>query len=287
MSARSDRSPSSPRDRLLFVAVIVATGLAPGALACSNASPSHPGSGAAGSTAGASGSSPGPAGGQGTAGSSQGEAGTQGAAGASGGGGEAGTTGAAGATGGAGTTGAGGANVDGGADASVDKPSTDGPAADGGAMTFTTTSLKMLNGGLVFPAASSAPMNQSPDFSWSGAPAGTLSFAISMYDATLKNTHWILWDIPPSIATLPANLPRGANPTTPAGATQKSAFGGTPGYEGPGGGGTDNYELELWALKVAKLNPGNMSLNQMHTTLLSAQKLGSAQILAKGTRGGL
>ncbi|HEV3031371.1 MAG TPA: hypothetical protein VG319_06990 [Polyangia bacterium] len=50
---------------------------------------------------------------------------------------------------------------------------------------------------------------------------------------------------------------------------------------------SDRLLSSLWALKVAKLNPGNMSLNQMHTTLLSAQKLGSAQILAKGTRGGL
>ncbi|HEY2729306.1 MAG TPA: hypothetical protein VGK52_05145 [Polyangia bacterium] len=250
---------------------MVATGLAASALACSSSSPSHPGSGAAGATAGASGSA-GAAGGQGTAGSAQGQAGAQGGAGA---------------TGGAGTTGAAGANTDGGGDAPADKPSTDGPAGDGGALTFTTTSLKMLNGGLAFPAASSAPMNQSPDFSWAGAPAGTLSYAISMYDATLKNTHWILWDIPPSIAMLAANLPRGANPTTPAGAMQKSAFGGTPGYEGPGGGGIDNYELELWALKVAKLDVGNMSLNQMRMTLLPAQKLGSAQILAKGTRNGL
>ncbi|HVR02151.1 MAG TPA: hypothetical protein VMT47_08470 [Polyangia bacterium] len=263
---------------------MVATGLAASALACSSSSPSHPGSGTAGATADASGSA-GAAGGQGTAGSSQGEAGTQGAAGATSGGG-AGNQGAAGATDDAGTAGAAGANVDGG-DALADKPSTDGPAGDGGALTFTTTSLKMLNGGLVFPSASSAPMNQSPDFSWSGAPAGTLSYAISMYDATLKNTHWILWDIPPSIAMLPANLPRGANPTTPAGAMQKSAFGGTPGYEGPGGGGIDNYELELWALKVAKLNVGPLSLNQMRTALLPAQKLGSAQILAKGTRNGL
>ena len=273
MSPHSDRSPSSPCDRLLFVALMVATGLAASALACSSSSPSHTGSGAAGANAGASGSA-GTAGGQGTAGSSQGQAGTTGAAGATGGGG-------------AGTTGAAGANVDGGGDALADKPSTDGPAGDGGAMTFTTTSLKMLNGGLVFPAASSAPMNMSPDFSWAGAPAGTLSYAISMYDATVKNTHWILWDIPAAIAMLPANLPRGASPTTPAGAMQKSAFGGTPGYEGPGGGGTNNYELELWALKVAKLDVGNMSLNQMHSTLLPAQSLGSAPILAKGTRGGL
>ena len=132
-------------------------------------------------------------------------------------------------------------------------------------------------------------MNQSPALMWSGAPAGTLSFALSMYDATAKNTHFVLRDISPTEAMmmLPANLPRGAMPTIPAGASWMSAFGGTPGYEGPGGGTVNNYELVLWALKVAKLDVGNMTLNAIHSTLLPAQSLGSAQILAKGTRNGL
>ena len=72
-----------------------------------------------------------------------------------------------------------------------------------------------------------------------------------------------------------------------AGATWMSAFGGTPGYEGPGGGTVNNYELVLWALKVAKLNVTGMNLNQIHSTLLPAQSLASAPIYAKGTRNGL
>jgi hypothetical protein len=76
-------------------------------------------------------------------------------------------------------------------------------------------------------------------------------------------------------------------PATPAGAIWKSAFGGTPGYEGPGGGGVNTYELQLWALKVAKLEIGNMNLNQIYTNLLPTQKLGSAIVTARGTRNGL
>ena len=241
--------------------------------------------------------------------------GTGGSTGTAGTGGGAGTTGTAGTTGGAGTTGSAGTTGTAGTTGAAGhdrRRGDDGRRGHDGrrrldqgrrrrravlrrglargrraSFTLTTTSLKIVDGGLVFPAASSAPMNQSPALTWSGAPAGKLSYALSMYDATLKNTHWILWDIGPGETMLMANLPRGAMPTTPAGASQKSAFGGTPGYEGPGGGGVDNYEIVLWALKVSKLDVGNMTLNAIHATLLPAQSLGTAQILAKGTRMGL
>jgi phosphatidylethanolamine-binding protein (PEBP) family uncharacterized protein len=278
-----------------FLSLLVAGAFAVGGAACSAGGTSSDAGGTAGNGGSAgSAASTGTAGVTGTAGmtGTGGAGGTTGAAGTMAGAGTTGTAGTSGTagTGGAGATaGAGGAPTDGGADAAADKPASDGGSVgDGGAMTFTTTSLKTVDGGLVFPPASSAPMNQSPSFTWMNAPAGTLSFAISMYDGTAKNTHWILWDIAPDVVLpLPPNLPRGMNPTMPAGSMQKSAFGGTPGYEGPGGGGVNNYEIELWALKVPKLTVGTMDLNTMHSTLLPAQKLESVKILAKGTRNGL
>src|SRR6266478_561603 len=110
----------------------------------------------------------------------------------------------------------------GGADAATDAPRDGGDAAgDGstGALTFKSTTRGLMGDNLAFPASASAPMNQSPALAWDGVPAGTMSFAISMFDATMRNTHWILWDIPMSTMMLPANLPRGAMPATPAGAT--------------------------------------------------------------------
>jgi phosphatidylethanolamine-binding protein (PEBP) family uncharacterized protein len=281
--------------RSLAASVLSLSVLAAGAAGC--------GSAAAPSKTGGAGT-PGGAGAPGAAGTSGG-AGAPGTAGASGGGGTSsgGTPGGAGAPGGggvpgtAGMTGAGGGGTPGTAGAPADAGATDGPsgaggAAGGGANTdggfvMTTSSLKMVDGGLVFPAASSAPSNQSPALAWSGAPAGTLSFALTMYDASAQNTHFILFDIAPTETMLPANLPRGAMPAMPAGASWKSAFGGTPGYEGPGGGTVNNYQLVIWALKVAKLDIGNMTLNQIHMTLLPQQSLGTATILARGTRNGL
>jgi phosphatidylethanolamine-binding protein (PEBP) family uncharacterized protein len=212
-----------------------------------------------------------------------GTAGTGGAAGTGAAGAGAAGTGAAGASV-AGTTGAAGSASDGGAGAAGPDA---GANTDAGAFTLMSATLKMVDGGLVFPASASAPMNQSPELRWSGAPAGRLSFALTIYDASAKNTHFVLYDIKPDEPLLMANLPRGAMPAMPAGASWKSAFGGTPGYEGPGGGGINNYEIVLWALKVAKLDVGTMTLNQIHMTVLPAQSLGSAQILAKGTRNGL
>jgi phosphatidylethanolamine-binding protein (PEBP) family uncharacterized protein len=130
-------------------------------------------------------------------------------------------------------------------------------------------------------------MNHSPAIAWSGAPAGTLSYAWTIRDLSAQNVHFILYDIAPTFTMLPEDLPRGAMPAMPAGAIWKSAFGGTPGYEGPGGGSVNNYELQLWALKVAKLEIGNMNLNQIYMNLLPTQKLGSAIVTARGTRNGL
>jgi phosphatidylethanolamine-binding protein (PEBP) family uncharacterized protein len=206
-------------------------------------------------------------------------AGTGGTTGVAGAGGATGTAGvgAAGATGAAGSTSDGGAGTTGAA----------GSNADAGAFTLTSTSLKTADGGVVFPAANSAPSNMSPELTWTTPPAGTMSLAWTIYDLTMKNTHFILYDIPLSPMMLPEGLPRGAMPAMPAGAKWISAFGGTPGYEGPGGGGVDDYEIVLWAIKDAHLNVGTMSLNTIHSTLLPMQSLGKATILAKGKRNGL
>lgn len=203
---------------------------------------------------------------------------SSGGAGSTGSGTAGSSAGAAGATGAAGSTSDGGAGT--GAAGSQGN-------ADAGTFTLTSTSLKATDGGLVFGAAQSAPMNQSPELSWTTPPAGTMSLAWTIYDLTMKNTHFILYDIPVTPMMLPENLPRGAMPTMPAGAKWISAFGGTPGYEGPGGGATDDYEIVLWAIKDTHLNVGTMSLNQLHSTLLPMQSLGKAQLLAKGKRNGL
>jgi Raf kinase inhibitor-like YbhB/YbcL family protein len=47
--------------------------------------------------------------------------------------------------------------------------------------------------------------NQTPELSWTGAPKGTRSFVMIMYDVTASFTHWGMYNISPMATELPAN----------------------------------------------------------------------------------
>jgi Raf kinase inhibitor-like YbhB/YbcL family protein len=100
----------------------------------------------------------------------------------------------------------------------------------------------------------------SPDLTWSGAPAGTRSFAIVFQDVTpgfSKNfLHWVMYDIASSVAALPEGVAVGYAPAAPAGAHQAPIWNNTLGFNGPcAPSGKNTYELTLYALDTAAL-PG-------------------------------
>jgi Raf kinase inhibitor-like YbhB/YbcL family protein len=47
--------------------------------------------------------------------------------------------------------------------------------------------------------------NESPELSWTGAPAGTQSFVVTTYDVTAAFTHWGMYNIAASATGLPQN----------------------------------------------------------------------------------
>jgi Raf kinase inhibitor-like YbhB/YbcL family protein len=99
--------------------------------------------------------------------------------------------------------------------------------------------------------------NVSPALSWSGAPKGTKSFAVSMYDPDAPTGsgfwHWYVADLPAETT----GLPKGAGSGTglPAGAIQVRNDFSLTGYGGPcpPPGQPHHYRITVYALDVDKL----------------------------------
>jgi len=71
--------------------------------------------------------------------------------------------------------------------------------------------------------------NQSPELSWTNAPAGTKSFAVVLFDITASFTHWGMYNVSAHTRQLPLNA-GAANSSF--GAQVNNDF-GDPGYDGP------------------------------------------------------
>lgn len=125
--------------------------------------------------------------------------------------------------------------------------------------------------------------NESPQLSWKNAPAGTKSFAITMYDPDAPTGsgwwHWVVVDIPAKINELVANAGTISANLAPKGAIQTITNFGTNGYGGPCppvGHGLHQYIFTVYALKTEKLgvdaatNPAVVGYNLWGNTLAKA-----------------
>jgi len=125
--------------------------------------------------------------------------------------------------------------------------------------------------------------NISPALQWSNPPAGTKSFAVTIYDPDAPTGsgwwHWVMYNIPAATTALPDGAGNGKN--APSGSTQGMTDFGNKGYGGPCppvGDKPHHYHITVFALKVDKLDvPGNAT-SAMVGYNLNANKLGTARL---------
>jgi phosphatidylethanolamine-binding protein (PEBP) family uncharacterized protein len=197
-----------------------------------------------------------------------------------------------GGLGGAGGAAAGAGGANGGRGGSGGGSATGGT---GGGGAFVLTSSKIATDMEIpddFTCAIAAPAApHSPPLAWSGAPPGTMSFAMVFVDTTIINAnmtdtrgyHSAIWDIPASTMALPENIPTGATITTPVMAKQFSPIGAK--YLGPcpnnGAAAADTYEFRLFALPVATLTGQLTSVRGILQAITAAGPLGTAVLRAR------
>jgi Raf kinase inhibitor-like YbhB/YbcL family protein len=125
--------------------------------------------------------------------------------------------------------------------------------------------------------------NQSPQLSWANAPAGTKSFAVTMFDADAPTGsgwwHWIVFDIPANVNELASGTGNISAKLAPEGAIQSLTDFGVAGYGGPcppENTGIHQYTITVYALKVDKLGlngntlPPGVGFNLFKNTIAKA-----------------
>ena len=103
-------------------------------------------------------------------------------------------------------------------------------------------------------------MDISPALSWTGAPASTKSFALTLYDPDAPTGsgfwHWVLFNIPVSTHELPKGAGNPAGGAVPAGVVEVRNDYGVAGYGGPcppPGDKPHRYIFTVFAVDQAKL----------------------------------
>lgn len=129
--------------------------------------------------------------------------------------------------------------------------------------------------------------NRSPELSWSGAPAGTKSFVLTVFDKSARHLtesgwwHWVLVNIPARVHRLPRGAGTGPGPQDSQ--EVRTDF-GAPGYGGPcppRGDGTHDYVFTLYALKVAHMAVSEGTTGAAVTFMARHEALGSATLVGR------
>lgn len=142
-----------------------------------------------------------------------------------------------------------------------------------------------LNEAQVFSGFGCSGGNLSPDLAWSDAPAGTKSFALTVYDPDAPTGsgwwHWVVYDIPAGVTALPSGI--GKQASLPINAKQGRNDYGTNNFGGacpPPGDKPHRYLFTLHALKLEKLEVPADASAALVGYMINANRLDKATLSA-------
>ncbi len=156
--------------------------------------------------------------------------------------------------------------------------------------TFTLTSPDVANGqtmaaAQVFNSFGCTGGNVSPALAWSNVPPGTKSFALLAYDPDAPTGsgwwHWVVYNIPADVTSLPAGAGDPKKNLMPPGVVQGRTDYGATGYGGPcpPPGKPHRYYFWLFALGVPKLDLPADATAAFVGYNVHANSLGKAELL--------
>ncbi|MEU8901087.1 YbhB/YbcL family Raf kinase inhibitor-like protein [Nocardia sp. NPDC048505] len=159
------------------------------------------------------------------------------------------------------------------------------------AAAFTVTSTTVSAGAAWPPAqwSSGAPGGKdvSPQLNWSGAPAGTKSYAVTVYDPDAPTGsgfwHWAVANIPATTTTLPEGAGDDTGSALPPGSFQLPNDARLPRYIGaapPAGHGAHRYFVTVHALDVADIGVAPDSTPALLGFTMAGHILGRATLVA-------
>jgi Raf kinase inhibitor-like YbhB/YbcL family protein len=165
-------------------------------------------------------------------------------------------------------------------------------AASAGAFELRSTDVsdgKPLSNAQVYSGFGCTGENLSPALSWTRAPAGTKSFALTVFDPDAPTGsgwwHWIVYDLPPATTTLARGI--GHSSALPDGAIEARNDFGVRSFGGacpPAGDKPHRYVFTIHALKVDKLEVPLDASAALVGFMINANQIGKASITARYRR---
>ncbi|OIQ91217.1 putative kinase inhibitor [mine drainage metagenome] len=130
--------------------------------------------------------------------------------------------------------------------------------------------------------------NKSPALNWRGAPKGTKSFAVTVYDPDAPSGsgwwHWMVIDIPSDVTGLAAGAGTIDSTTLPKGALQSRIDYGVAAWGGvcpPKGDKPHRYIFTVYALKTDKLGVPADATAALTGFMIHGNALAKASFTAK------